>query len=332
MDIKYQTIFNNLFSDLNPKRKEILERRFGIKSQEGETLQSIGEDMGITRERVRQLINDSLNLIREQKARELALPLNYLEEYFHDNGGLKREERIYQEIAPDKFKGYVSFLLTISPEFDRFNEDQNYYSFWSEGEDPVIYARKTIDSALRKLEKINEPTPLDELIDLTGEDLDEKVFVSYIEISKQISSSPEGRFGLMSWPEINPKGVRDRAYIVLKHEGKPIHFTEITKRINGLNYDKKKVLAESVHNELIRSQLFVLVGRGLYALKEWGYEPGTVKDVIIKILQESNKPMTKQEIAQEVLRRRQVKANTIILNLQDKNIFSRAGDGKIWLK
>ena len=332
MDIKYQTIFNSLFADLNPKRKEILERRFGIHGDEGETLQAIGEDLGITRERVRQLINDSLNLLRDQKARELALPLHYLEDYFQQNGGLKREEKIYQEIAPDKFKGYVSFLLTIDPKLNRTNEDHDYYSFWADGQDPVIYAKKTINTTLKKLEKVHEPTMLEELIEIVGEDIDEKIFISYIEISKQISASPEGRFGLMNWPEINPRGVRDKAYIVLKQEGKPVHFMEITKRINGLNYDEKKVLAESVHNELIRSQLFVLVGRGLYALGEWGYEPGTVKDVIITVLKESKKPMTKEEIAKEVLCRRQVKTNTILLNLQDKDIFSRVEDGRIWLK
>jgi hypothetical protein len=39
-----------------------------------------------------------------------------------------------------------------------------------------------------------------------------------------------------------------------------------------------------VHNELIRNKDFVLVGRGIYALKEWGYEPGTVSHVIEAIL------------------------------------------------
>jgi len=136
----------------------------------------------------------------------------------------------------------------------------------------------------------------------------------------------------MTWPEINPKGVRDRAYIVLKREGKPLHFVEITNRINNLNYDDKRVLSESVHNELIRSPLFVLVGRGLYALQEWGYEPGTVKDVIIKVLKEAKRPMTKEEIMQEVLFRRQVKPNTILLNLQDRNLFARIDSGKIWLQ
>ena len=331
MDLK-QTTFNNLFTGLTPKRKEILERRFGIKGQEGETLQSIGDDLGITRERVRQLINDSLNLIREQRTRELALPLHYLEDYFQKHGGLKREEKIYQEIAPDKFRGYIAFLLAVGPDFNRFNEDEDYYSFWADGEEPIVHAQKTITITIRKLEKVKEPTSLGELMSLTGQEFGEPVFTSYIEISKHISASPEGNFGLMTWPEINPKGVRDRAYIVLKREGKPLHFVEITNRINNLNYDDKRVLSESVHNELIRSPLFVLVGRGLYALQEWGYEPGTVKDVIIKVLKEAKRPMTKEEIMQEVLFRRQVKPNTILLNLQDRNLFARIDSGKIWLQ
>ena len=331
MDIKYQTTFNTLLSGMNPKRKEILERRFGIKGQDPETLQSIGEDLGITRERVRQLINDSLNLIRQDKAKELALPLHYLADYFQKNGGLRKEDKIYQEIAPGKFRGYISFLLTIGPEFDRFNEDDSYYSFWANGEEPVVHAQKTITLTVKVLEKVKTPTSLEDLISSLSQSLEEAIFMSYIEISKLISASPEGAFGLMTWPEINPRGVRDRAYIVLKKEGKPLHFMDITKRINDLEYDDKKVLVESVHNELIRSPLFVLVGRGLYALQEWGYEPGTVKDVIMKVLKEAKKPMTKEDIAREVLSRRQVKPNTILLNLQDKNTFSK-NNGKIWLR
>jgi hypothetical protein len=332
MEINYRSVLNNLLSDLPSRKKEILERRFGLREGSGETLQSIGDDLGITRERVRQLINDTLNFIKEKKGQVLEKPVKYLSDYFQKNGGLKKEEVIFQEIAQEKFKGHVSFFLTIGPDFKRFNEDNEYYSFWTIEETAVVRAKRTITVAVKKLEKKKEPTPLEELKSMAASSLHTRAFVSYIEISKHISQSPEGLFGLIFWPEINPKGVRDKAYLVLKRAGRPMHFAEITQKINELPFTRKSVLAESVHNELIRSPLFILVGRGIYALSEWGYEPGTVKDIIIKVLKEAKEPLPKEVVVEKVLSQRQVKENTILLNLQDKTYFIRTSEGRYYLK
>ena len=88
---------------------------------------------------------------------------------------------------------------------------------------------------------------------------------------------------------------------------------------------------QAVHNELIRYEQFVLVGRGLYALKEWGYREGTVEDIIRFILTKKS-PMTKQEIIQGVLKQRQVKKGTISLNLQKCPDFKRVGRAVYSLK
>jgi hypothetical protein len=86
-------------------------------------------------------------------------------------------------------------------------------------------------------------------------------------------------------------------------------------------------LVQTVHNELIKDSRFVLVGRGVYALKEWGYEPGQVKDIITKILRE-NGPLTQGEILERVSKQRLVKENTILLNLSNKKNFLRDSQGK----
>ena len=58
---------------------------------------------------------------------------------------------------------------------------------------------------------------------------------------------------------------------------------------------------QAVHNELIRYPQFVLVGRGLYALKEWGFQDGTVSDIIQSLL-EKKSPLSKQDITKGVLK------------------------------
>ncbi len=74
------------------------------------------------------------------------------------------------------------------------------------------------------------------------------------------------------------KGMRDYAFLVIRKHGSPIHFREVARQINLVF--KKKAHTATTHNELIKDPRFVLVGRGLYALKEWGYMSGVVKDVI----------------------------------------------------
>ncbi|HBY74441.1 TPA: hypothetical protein DEG21_00690 [Patescibacteria group bacterium] len=68
----------------------------------------------------------------------------------------------------------------------------------------------------------------------------------------------------------------------MKKQKQPVHFVELTNSI--ATHFKEPVKTATIHNELIRNNEFVLIGRGIYVLKEWGYKPGTVIDVIIDIL------------------------------------------------
>lgn len=80
---------------------------------------------------------------------------------------------------------------------------------------------------------------------------------------------------------------------------------------------------QAIHNELIKDGRFVLIGRGIYALKEWGYSKGTVSDIIAQVLKTAGEPMHRDEIVKKVLEKRQVKETTVLLNLQSKPQFKR---------
>jgi DNA-directed RNA polymerase delta subunit len=121
--------------------------------------------------------------------------------------------------------------------------------------------------------------------------------------------------------------VKDRAYLLLKRQGEPKHFTAIADLINKAFVNKPAYL-QTVHNELIKDPRFVLVGRGLYALTDWGYEPGTVEDVIYRALMKNKRPMTRKEVVDAVLAKRQVRPNTIILNLHRSPKVKRIAGGK----
>jgi hypothetical protein len=202
-------------------------------------------------------------------------------------------------------------------------ENEEFYPFWSVGSNFINSAKKTIDVIINKFKESKRPLSFKELKNFQS--LNDIFLNSYLEISKRIQKSSDGLYGLKEWPEINPRGIKDKAYIIFKKIGKPLHFTEVTRKIDG-------ALTQTVHNELIRDARFVLVGRGIYALSEWGYVPGQVKDVISKILKESKRPLTKEEILSRVLGQRVVKENTILLNLSNKNHFLKNSQGRYTVK
>ena len=311
MKFNFQTIcYGNLLRDLPERQKDILSRRFGL-SGEKQTLESIGSVQGITRERVRQVEEDGLRRLQEKiENHQCQNIFQYFTKELKMAGSLKREDLLLLQLGGEKFQNHVFFLLTLGKPFQRVKETEDIYAFWTIDKNSLNNARQRINTFLLALEKKEKPMSLPD-----------GTPVSCIEISKKIMRGPEGLYGLPDWPEINPKGIKDKAYLVFKREKKPLHFREVAHSIG------KDALPQTVHNELIRDQRFVLVGRGLYALQEWGYAPGVVREVIANVLKASEKPMDKAEVLQKVLKQRQVKPNTILLNLQDKKYFIRDPEG-----
>jgi DNA-directed RNA polymerase delta subunit len=127
----------------------------------------------------------------------------------------------------------------------------------------------------------------------------------------------------MKWPIVNPKNIRDKIYVILKQNGKHMHFNDIAGAIKESDFKRKDVTTQAIHNELIKDKRFVLIGRGIYALKEWGYERGTVADIISDVLKTAGEPLHRDEIVKRVLKSRYVKETTILLNLQSKPQFKR---------
>jgi len=338
----YQKICQDLLKDLPERQKEVILRRFalalhlGSGGGERETLEAIGRDFAITRERVRQIEEDGFLKIKPKIAKYQKV-FQYFSQYFKRYGGLRKEEILLRELGGKKQRAQIYFLLTISERFERFGEDEDFHSFWAINSDFFKAAKNIIDILSAKLREIGRPLSLKEMSLFFS--LANPVLTCYLEISKKIQkvdermfistlrstrANEEGLFGLKDWPEINPRGVKDRAYLVFKKLDKPLHFKEVAKSIED-------TLIQTVHNELIKDPRFVLVGRGIYALKEWGYEPGQVKDVIAKILKEDG-PLTQEEILERVLKQRLVKENTVLLNLSNKKHFLRTPQGKYTIK
>lgn len=312
-----------------------------MKNGEKKTLEAIGKKYNITRERVRQIEADGL--------KQLATPAVYgladsvfkaLEDHLKEHGSVAAETKLLESVSNEKDHSHVQFLLTVGKQFSKKPETDVSNASWYTTKEAHDAAEKILQSVYRELDTKKNPVAKSVLFEMIAENAGkvigqkpkDHILKNYLGLAKNIGENPYGEFGLVSWSTIQPKGVRDKAYLVLSKAGKPLHFREVTEAINKMGWPKKAAHPQTVHNELIKANdRFVLVGRGLYALREWGYTPGTVAEVMQSVLKEAGKALPREEIVSRVLSKRFVKENTIVLNLQNRSVFSKQPDGKYFL-
>ncbi|MFA6278952.1 MAG: sigma factor-like helix-turn-helix DNA-binding protein [Candidatus Paceibacterota bacterium] len=318
-----------------PERaRDVLVRRFGLGANPRETLEAIGDRSSITRERVRQIEAAGLDAVRASKAfKEAKAAFEEIASYIESLGVIVPEEALLTALGKDeKSRNRFRFFLMVDSAFFRERETNDFLARWH-----VDHATaKNIHEALSKLysslsddEVVTEGEILDRFLDelksVNDAYKNEEVLKRWLSLSKHIGNNPLAEWGRMSAPAIRIKGIRDYAYLAIKRNGAPMHFSAVSKAISTL-FSKKAHIA-TTHNELIKDPRFVLVGRGLYALTEWGYTPGVVRDVIRETLEKEG-PMKKDEIIKQVKRARFVKDNTILVNLNDSRYFKRLKDGR----
>lgn len=310
------------------REREIVARRFGLFDRK-ETLEQIGEMLGITRERVRQLEKAVITRLRSS-AEQGTLPhvadfQASVLELLGQSGSVARVSDLTTKLSdtPNREEqARVAFLSQLSPDLTVIQEDDNFYNSVAAR---ASYDEKSLKTKVAKLietiKGLGEPKDIDEIAKSAGIASSDEA-AALASTSKHLATL-NGRWGLIKWPMVNPKNIRDKIYVILKEHGKHMHFNEIAAAIKDSDFKRKDVTTQAIHNELIKDKRFVLIGRGIYALKEWGYEKGTVADIISEILRAANQPLHRDEIVKRVLKSRFVKETTILLNLQGKPQFKR---------
>jgi hypothetical protein len=334
VSFKPKQVTKKLLSVLPDRARDVLTKRYGLGTDsDTQTLESIGQTYGITRERVRQIENYGIATIQKSEAyKECEVYMEELRGVLEGMGGIITERELLVSLAKDEStQNHFFFVLVIGSAFTKHKEDDHFEHRWSISRNTT----ESIESALKKLHKSfgeDDLVPESELIAkleaaLIVENMkagDEETLRRWLALSRVLGRNPLGEWGVASSSNVRAKGIRDFAYLAVKRHGSPMHFREVADAIGRL-FDRKAHIA-TCHNELIKDARFVLVGRGLYALTEWGYTAGVVKDVLQEILKKHG-PLTREEIIDKVRKERYVKDNTIVVNLQDTNIFKRMPNG-----
>lgn len=328
LDLK--DIVSDILNTIEREReREIVARRFGLFDRK-ETLEQIGELLGITRERVRQLEKAAVTRLKTAAAKD-ELPHikkvdSELNTHLKEMGHVVRTSELAAVVANDNDpklnRARVAFLAYLSPNLAVIEDDDNFFhAIGSAAEHDEEKIRGLVGKIIEAIKKIGQPTDIETVAREVGNP-NHKHVEALASISRHIASL-HGRWGLVRWPMVNPKNIRDKIYVILHDNKKPMHFSEIAEAIKASEFKRKDVTTQAIHNELIKDDRFVLIGRGIYALREWGYKQGTVADVIAEVLRKEGGPLHRDEIVRRVLKSRQVKETTILLNLQGKPQFKR---------
>ena len=339
-----EDLASRLFEVLNDREKDIIVKRYGLKGDPKVTLEEIGSAYKVTRERVRQVENASLKRIKEAMTEDALKELATLvQASLEEQGDIMSERRLIESLLPsdkstESNAALIRFVLNqlLADKLSPRKEDDHVYKAWALPAASWEKYHKIVDKLTELLEKHGEPLTLEDLVERAKDHVNttadsnvaaDVIIVNYLDVTKKIEENKFKEWGLAHWSSITPKRMNDKIYLVMKKEGKPMHFVEIAKKINEAKFDSRVAYPATIHNELILDKKYVLVGRGIYALTEWGFKPGVVVDVIRDIINASAKPLNRDEIIERVLKHRMVKKSTVMLALMNKKVFKRNADG-----
>lgn len=334
--VELKGLVDNLLLLLSDKEKFVIKRRFDLDSKGRATLEDIGQEFSVTRERIRQIEKNALTKMRRnvfntslQSLHECVLGI------VRSHGGLVRKKNLINsllEFVGTDIKinpGSLDLSLNLHEDLECVGNTINFYPYARIKSIPDYSLKFAANHLVNQMHKYGDVKPLEKVHNDLKPIFDDIGFdvvkvKSLINIDKRIALLDDDLIGLLEWRHIHPRTLRDKILYVLRNSKKPLHFMDIASQIETANFDNRRINLQAVHNELIRHDQFVLIGRGIYALSEWGYERGTVADVIEAILG-SGKELAQEEIIDLVMKKRQVKRITIVLALKNNKKFVRVG-------
>jgi hypothetical protein len=334
ISFKPKQVTKRLLSNLQDRAHDIIVNRYGLEdSADSKTLEAIGKKYGITRERVRQIENAALAAIRKSDSFKAENKIfSELKSLVEAMGAMVHEDDFLSYVSKDKaVQNHIRFYMVLGDEFKKLKEDDHFQTRWTVDEELSDLIHDSLHKVYKSLddkELLSEDDLvarfLEELKGVAAQYKNEEVARRWLNISKKIGVNPLGEWGPADSQNIKTRGIKDYAFLMMRKHGSPMHFREVAKAI--VDTFGRKTHVATTHNELIKDPRFVLVGRGYYALSEWGYKPGVVRDVIKEILVKEG-PLNKEEVVDRVLKERFLKKNTILVNLQNVTYFTKLENG-----
>jgi RNA polymerase sigma factor (sigma-70 family) len=345
---------NKILSDLPERERNVLADRYGLWDGIAETLQDVGDKLGLTRERIRQIEGKALKRIRrlhgygENSCFILSYFRSPTDPETQENGGIITEEDaigiLAQDCSVEEVRLSIEFLQDI------FGEANLLGKALTEIEAGVYCTERglvaTYQEILNGLEKIlisrdkplTESFLMKELASHTESPLSHKQLHfahRVLEVSPTLSRLRNGTIALSRWTAFDAHSAVSAAEAVLKTLGRPAHFREITREAVSL-FGEVKVWNEStIANALIANRkLFVWQKSGTYGLATWGLkQPPYVKDRIVELLSATKYPLPLWHLEKQVLEVCNCKSASIKMTLDlNPRLFTKFGEDRYGLR
>ncbi|MCY4576996.1 MAG: hypothetical protein OXB96_01000 [Candidatus Kaiserbacteria bacterium] len=329
MKIQVKKLVDKALESLTDQQRRVLVLRYGLDGKGKRTLQEIADEYSLTRERIRQVQNTAIAALgKDECAGLLASTITHLEDALRKCGGATSADILCAscEFATKAEQNYIHLLLMVGNSFSLSRATDAVDQYWYVDEQHKRAIDATLDRVHQDVEGRGEALLSDEDMRNLFENLGAEhkdhlpTYGDAMLLSLKVKRNPLGEWGLATHPEVALNGLAGYIRLVLRDSGEPLHFNRIADRITELR--GKSCHRGSCHNELVRRDEFILVGRGLYALDSMGYRPGTIADIIAAGIKERG-PMTQKEIIEYVSRERHVKTQSIVLTLGKKGMFTR---------
>ena len=334
ISFKPKQVTKRITSHLHDRANDVIMSRFGLTPDAvRKTLEEIGQKYHITRERVRQIEDAAIALIKKSEAykKEQAV-FDELKQLMVSLGSIVAEHEFLPHVSKDKAtQNHIHFYLVLGDSFKKHREDEHFHTRWSVSDEMAnkvhdslkkLYASLSDEDLVPESEMIRKF--FDHMKDVSDQYRNAEITRRWLSISKTIKKNPLGDWGKASSPNVHTRGVKDYAFLVMRKHGSPMHFREVADAITK-TFGKKTHYA-TCHNELIKDPRFILVGRGMYALAEWGYKPGIAREVIRDILKREG-PLLRDAVIERVMKERYFKKNTILVNLANPKYFKKNKNG-----
>lgn len=333
----------------NERTIEIVSKRYGLMNGEKQTLEEIGDNYGVTRERIRQVQKKALNRMKHPMNSIKDQLAGLIEEVLFRNGGILSAEEADLEIpkALGGIKDDGSSILDLL-------SDLGWIQNCRIG-DIAIYSPLLSGVSLCKLsEKINlliktadlgmSVSSIIEKIWLFSKIKDERFdsnefVLKYCRTDPRIeemaitSAYPEIIFRHYTSGQFPKKGWVVLMKRVLEEEQMPLHFTEITNKVNDLMGNSERQLdVRRGHSILIEDEIFAHSGvNGTYGLTAWGLKKELTPQVIVECMKKAGFPLHWKQIYNYVSKYKNTKPANIVRCLEDNRLFKKVDAGVYWL-
>ncbi|MFN8613977.1 MAG: TerB family tellurite resistance protein [Vulcanimicrobiota bacterium] len=320
---------NNFVMHLRSQLKErhwyVLAARFGLDGQIVRTLEELGNELGLTRERVRQLEGRALRLVCNLTCQNRELPL------WRDILSLAKQSFWS---AADLWHNLL--LVGLQRETDRpvvdlmlWTEDMYFFEPTSSMSDGLYFkgvAGRELPRTLSSLRSFfrdhcEESLSANQVAQTLS--LEPLLVAALLKVATFVELVGDEHyttaFSALSRPE--------QVLRVLSELGEPTHYETIARMVEEREGAVGGVGLRTFANVMVGDKRFVCQGRsGYWGLAEWGIESRSVLELMAEALRSAGTPLTSERIYAHVSSIRPVSPRSITAYLQqDGELFFRCG-------